>query len=217
MEVCNGNQVGGVFTDLEGEGCTNKPKYVAKTDGARVGLTTAPPKDSGRKRPARRSGWWFDIFEEMNRMDRMMEDMMQKAFEMPRAEDDSQPFVYGFSMSVGPDGKPVIREFGNVEPSARGPLLKEEREPLVDVMEDGGDVVVVTELPGVEKDEIKLESTDRSLKINVDSARRRYLKEMELPHLVDPRTAKATYKNGVLEVRFQKTEEKKPTRPIKVE
>ena len=177
----------------------------------------APVKDAPKKRHARRSGWWFDIFEEMNRMDRMMEEMMQKAFEMPRAEDTPQPFVYGFSMSVGPDGKPVIREFGNVEPSAKGPLLKEEREPLVDVMNEGDDVVVVTELPGVEKDQIKLDSTDRALKITVNSAKRRYLKEMELPHLVDPRTANATYKNGVLEVRFHKTEEKKPTRAIRIE
>jgi HSP20 family protein len=177
----------------------------------------APVKDSSRRKHPRRSGWWFDIFEEMNRMDMMMEDMMRKALEMPRAEEAPQPFVYGFSMSVGPNGKPVIREFGNVEPSARGPLLKEEREPLVDVMEDGGDVVVVTELPGVEKDQIKLESTDRALKINVDSAKRRYFKEMDLPHLVDPRTARATYKNGVLEVRFNKTEQKKPTQSITVE
>jgi HSP20 family protein len=176
-----------------------------------------PAKEHHSKKQPRRSGWWFDIFDEMNRMDRMMEDMMRKAVEMPRADEDSQPFVYGFSMSVGPDGKPVIREFGNVEPTARGPLLKEEREPLVDVMEEGGDVLVVTELPGVEKDQIKLEATDRSLKVNVDSVKRRYLKEMELPHMVDPRTAKASYKNGVLEVRFHKTEEKKPSRPIKVE
>ena len=153
----------------------------------------------------------------MNRMDRMMEEMMQKAFTMPRAQDGPQPFVYGFSMSVGADGKPVIREFGNVEPSSKGPLLKEEREPLVDVLQEGDDVVVVTELPGVEKHQINLESTDRALKIRVNSPKRRYLKEMELPHLVDPRTAKATYKNGVLEVRFNKTEEKKPTRPIRIE
>src|SRR5216683_3535575 len=122
----------------------------------------APSKENSKKKRGRRTGWWFDIFDEMNRMDRMMEEMMQKAFTMPRAQEGPLPFVYGFSMSVGPDGKPVIREFGNVEPSARGPLLKEEREPLVDVMEDGGDVVVVTELPGVEKDQIKLESTDRA-------------------------------------------------------
>jgi HSP20 family protein len=151
-------------------------------------------------------------------MDKMMDDMMRKAMELPQSgEGGPLPFVYGFSMSMGSDGKPVIREFGNVEPSPRGPMLKEEREPLVDIMEEQGQVVVVTELPGVEKEDIKLESTDRALKISVESPRRRYFKELELPHLVDPRTAKASYKNGVLEVRFSKSDEKKPTRPIQVE
>lgn len=150
-------------------------------------------------------------------MDRLMDDMMRKAVEMPKSQEGLSPFVYGFSMSVGSDGKPVIREFGNVEPSARGPLLKEEREPLVDVMDEGKEIVVVTELPGVEKDDIKLEATDRTLKISVDSAKRRYFKELDLGHLVDTRTVKATYKNGVLDVRFAKSDEKKPTRPIKIE
>ena len=157
------------------------------------------------------------MFEEMERMDRLMDDMMRKAVEMPKSQEGLSPFVYGFSMSVGSDGKPVIREFGNVEPSARGPLLKEEREPLVDVMDEGKEIVVVTELPGVEKDDIRLEATDRTLKISVDSAKRRYFKELDLGHLVDTRTVKATYKNGVLEVRFAKSDEKKPTRPIKIE
>ena len=171
-----------------------------------------------RSGTGRRSGWWFDVFEEMDRMDRMMDDMMRKAMDMPRTgQEGPLPFVYGFSMSVGSDGKPVIREFGNVEPSSRGPMVKEEREPLVDVMEEGGEVVVVTELPGVEKEDIKLESTDRALNITVESPKRRYFKELELPHLVDPRTARATYKNGVLEVRFAKSDEKKPTRPILIE
>jgi len=75
----------------------------------------------------------------------------------------------------------------------------------------------VTELPGVEKDDIQLESTDRALKIAVESAKRRYFKELELPHLVDPRTAIARYKNGVLEVRFKKSDEKRRTRAIQVE
>lgn len=151
-------------------------------------------------------------------MDRLMDDMMRKAVEMPKSQQEGvSPFVYGFSMSVGSDGKPVIREFGNVEPSAAGPLLKEEREPLVDVMDEGKEVVVVTELPGVERDDIKLDATDRTLKISVESEKRRYLKELDLGHLVDPRTAKATYKNGVLEVRFLKSDDKKPTRSISVE
>lgn len=169
----------------------------------------------GRRR--RRSGWWFDIFEEMERMDRLMDDVMRKALKMPRPSEERFPFVYGFSMSIGPDGTPVIREFGNVEPGVQGPHLKEEREPLVDVLEEEKDVVVVVELPGVEKDEIKLESTDRTLKISVDTPHKRYLKELDLPHLIDPGTAKASYKNGVLEVKLSKTEEKKPNRQITIE
>ncbi len=176
-----------------------------------------PSKEIPRRKRARRTGWWFDIFDEMNRMDRMMEEMMQKAFTMPRAEEGPQPFVYGFSMSVGPDGKPVIREFGNVEPSSKGPLLKEEREPLVDVIQDGNDVVVVTELPGVERNQINLEYADRTLKLTVSAPKRRYLKEMEIHQLVDPKTARATYKNGVLEVRFHKSDTRKPGRVIRVE
>src|SRR5437867_3084821 len=180
-----------------------------------IGLFQGHP--TRRRRSSKRSGWWFDIFEEMERMDRMMDEMMRKAFTMPRAQEGPLPFVYGFSMSVGPDGKPVVREFGNLEQSSRGPLLKEEREPLVDVMEEGDEIIVVIEIPGVEKKDVKLEATDRVLKIAVDSEKRKYYKELDLPHMVDPRKSSASYKNGVLEVRFPKTEEKKPTREIRVE
>src|SRR3954454_5692741 len=55
------------------------------------------------------------------------------------------PIVYGYSMTIGPDGKPHVREFGNVKPSAGSsggfastgsrsrPEITAEREPLADV------------------------------------------------------------------------------------
>src|SRR5438445_13180021 len=115
----------------------------------------AHSRDSIRKKRTRRSGWWFDIFEEMDRMDRLMDEMMRKAVEMPKASEGPQPVVYGFSMSVGEDGKPVISEFGNVEPTSRGPLVKEEREPLVDVLPEGTEDIDVTELHRVGQERIK--------------------------------------------------------------
>ena len=46
------------------------------------------------------------------------------------------PFVYGYSMKIGPDGKPEIQEFGNIKKGLKGtPQVKEEREPLVDIVE----------------------------------------------------------------------------------
>ncbi|TMI32229.1 Hsp20/alpha crystallin family protein [Candidatus Bathyarchaeota archaeon] len=119
------------------------------------------------------------------------------------------PFVYGYSFSMGPDGKPVIREFGNVKPSLRGgpsggvkPRLdvKEDREPLVDTIVNPDTVKVVAELPGVEKPDIALECDGHKLTLKVDTDKRRYYKELELPVEVDPDTSKASYKNGVLEL-----------------
>lgn len=129
------------------------------------------------------------------------------------------PFVYGYSMTIGPDGKPVIREFGNVRPSLRStprgfprPSLdvKEEREPLVDVISTESEVKVVAELPGVEKSDIQLHGTEDTLTIEVETPQRRYFKQIDIPEKVDPTTAKSTYKNGVLEVTLSKVKVPKP-------
>ena len=119
------------------------------------------------------------------------------------------PFVYGYSVKIGPDGKPTIREFGNMKPGLTGeggaPLnLTERREPLVDVIEDGDAVKVLAELPDVEKRDIRLKATDHSLTINVDNPTRKYYKELEFPEEVDEKSAKSTYTNGVLEIVFRK-------------
>ncbi len=121
------------------------------------------------------------------------------------------PFVYGYSMKIGPDGKPEIQQFGNIKKSLKGPEVKEEREPLVDIVETNGEVRVVVEMPGVEKSDIKLHGTEDSLTIAVNTPQSRYYKEVELPTKVKVREAKSSYKNGVLEVVLPKVETaKKP-------
>ncbi|KPV61574.1 MAG: Small heat shock protein HSP16.5 [Candidatus Bathyarchaeota archaeon BA1] len=138
------------------------------------------------------------------------------------------PFVYGYSMTIGPDGKPRIREFGNVKPTLKPePFgitrpsfdVREEREPLVDVMSTNGEVKVIAELPGVKKEDIKLHGTESTLTISVDTPQRKYFKEVELPAKVNAKEAKTAYKNGVLEVTVPKVkEEKKPKgEPIKIQ
>ena len=115
------------------------------------------------------------------------------------------PFVYGYSVKIGPDGKPEIRQFGNVKPTKRGlPQVQEEREPLVDIVETDGEIHVVAELPGVEKKDIKLSGTEDSLTIEVVTPDRKYYKEVTLPAQVKVREARTGYKNGVLEVTFPK-------------
>jgi len=121
------------------------------------------------------------------------------------------PIVYGYSITIGPDGKPVIREFGNIKPGTltgrAAPQLRPEREPLVDVIEEEKQIRVVAELPGVNKEDIELNVDENLLTIRVDTERRKYYKEVNLPAPVDPNTAKASYNNGVLEVVMTKKEE----------
>lgn len=114
------------------------------------------------------------------------------------------PFIYGYSLKIGSDGKREVREFGNIKRLAQlGKVkinVKKEREPLVDVEVIGNEVKVVTELPGVEKEDIKLHGTEDNLTISVDTSERSYYKEIEMPLQVDVKKAHATFKNGVLEV-----------------
>jgi len=177
--------------------------------------------------------WGFD---DVDKMFEDMEKMMEKEFEdftsrvpkdyvrerkLPDGSTAREwgPFVYGYSVKIGPDGKPEIREFGNVKPSLRGPQVKEEREPLVDIVETDGEVQVVAELPGVDKKDIKLTATEDELTISVENPERKYFKRVALPVKVRVREARTQYKNGVLEVAFPKAMQDKRDKgePLKVE
>jgi HSP20 family protein len=184
-----------------------------------------------RRRKASRDPFFGDV----DRMFREMEKMMEEEFKnfaekvpkdyvkerkLPdgRTVKEMGPFVYGYSMKIGPDGKPEIRQFGNIKNSLKGPEVKNEREPLVDIIETDKEVRVVAELPGVEKTDIKLHGTDDSLTISVNTAQTKYYKDISLPIKVKVKEAKSFYKNGVLEVVFPKVETKDPEgEPINIE
>lgn len=175
-----------------------------------------------RRAPFFRSWDFEDIDKIFHEMEKMMEEELKtftsrvpKDYVKERKLPDGTtvrelgPFVYGYSLKIGPGGKPEIREFGNVKPSRYGPQVKEEREPLVDIIETDGEVHVVVELPGVEKNDIKLHGTENTLTISVDTQQRKYYKEVTLPAKVKVKDAKSEYKNGVLEVTLPKIEDKK--------
>jgi len=184
-----------------------------------------------RKRRSRDS-FFGDIDEMFREMEKMMDeelknfaDKVPKEYVKERKMPDGStakelgPFVYGYSMKIGPDGKPEIQEFGNIKKGLKGtPQVTEEREPLVDIVDTNGEIHVVVELPGVEKGDIKLHGTEDSLTISVDTSQYKYYKDVELPSKVKVREANSTYKNGVLEVVLPKCEpEREPKgQPIDV-
>ena len=138
------------------------------------------------------------------------------------------PFVYGYSMTIGSDGKPKVREFGNVKPSSRRvfgssgattqPEISGEIEPLVDVTTTDKEIKVVVEMPGISKNNIKINAYDATLEVRSDDPQRKYHKTIEIPPETDIETARSAYNNGILEVTFKKKEQAKPKgKSIKVE
>jgi len=152
-----------------------------------------------------------DIFED----ERIMDDIRRMTEELMRMFTNAQPgkpIVHGFKIHIGPDGKPRIEDFGNrpIRTPDGEPQISEEREPLTDIIEGDDDVAVTVELPGVEKEDIDLNVTKDTLEIKVDTPRRKYHKIVDLPCDVVPKTTKATYKNGVLDIVIKRKEKKKP-------
>ncbi len=146
-----------------------------------------------------------EMFEDINReFEREFESLIRGINTTPAKGEKLGPIVYGWSVVIGPEGKPIVRQFGNLP---RGGLIQE-REPLVDVNETDNEVLIIAEMPGVDKSEIKLNATEDTLEIK---AEKKYYKLVELPVKVIPDKAKASYKNGVLEVRLTKKEQSKPS------
>jgi HSP20 family protein len=107
----------------------------------------------------------------------------------------------------------------------------EVKPPIVDVFEEKDDIVVKAELPGMEKDNIEVNLTAHTLTIkgekkkedeikeeNYYRAERSYgsfLRTLDLPKDVRADKVKASFKNGILEIRMPKTEEAR-TKEVKV-
>lgn len=177
------------------------------------------PERFEKRRVSSKKPFFKDIEDMFHEIEKMMEhefedfqEKVPKEFIKERKLSDGStvrelgPFVHGYSVKIGSDGKPDIQEFGNLKKAPGGTKVKEEREPLVDVVDNADEIRVVVELPGVEKSDIKLYGTDDSLTISVDTSQYKYYKEVELPAKIRTKEARSTYKNGVLEVVIPKLE-----------
>ncbi|MHA1268730.1 MAG: hypothetical protein ACTSPY_02985 [Candidatus Helarchaeota archaeon] len=112
-------------------------------------------------------------------------------------------YVWGFSLTMTPDKKPIFREFGNIKSDKEGLKIQENWDPLIEILENDSELLIITEIPGGAEDKIKLYSTENSCKLYVDGIKT-YQKTIEFPFQVDPATEKVRYKNGILEISYLK-------------
>jgi len=143
-----------------------------------------------------------DLLDELDRsfeeMEREIEEAVRHGFESGRKV-FSRPFVAGISMGMGPEGKPTIQLFGNDPLSTEG-----FRSPIHEqVIDDNAKTLrVIVELPGVEKSIIEIAASEDRVSIKAEKDARKYRSEFPLKREVDPESAKAEYKNGILDLFF---------------
>ena len=117
-----------------------------------------------------------------------------------------------FSLA-GPAWWPGLREAGG------------EIAPSIDIYEEGDDVVVKAELPGMKKEDLEVHVTDDSITVSGEKKKEEkverkgyyrhersygsFARSFSLPSEVRTDDAKAEFKDGVLEIRIPKTEEAK--------
>jgi HSP20 family protein len=159
------------------------------------------------RRRKKKNPWFNDIYEELEKLGDLIDETVQKAFENSSEKTPvRRDRIQGFSIKIGPDGKPRIHEFNSRQPRQNEPEIGDEPEPLVDIIEERETLVVLAALPGVNKDDIGLRITENCLTVSIDAADFEWYEELKLPTGVDPKSARASYKNGVLEVKVNKLE-----------
>jgi HSP20 family protein len=106
----------------------------------------------------------------------------------------------GFTIVIQGSGPFPAGQFG-FAPENGGAL-----EPLIEVHEDEGEILVLAELPGVSEDQVRFDFEGGALRIAASDGARRFVGRAELPP-VDPDSLSARVRNGVLQVRFRRIPE----------
>jgi HSP20 family protein len=174
------------------------------------------PYDKNRKRRKKAFDILDDkefeqIFEEMQRMlesasfQEMIENMLHNSL------DSNKGVIHDLSINIGPIKRSKIQEFGNHPlKNPQGKMMSSEKhEPLTDIIKGKEEVAVTVEIPDIEKEDVDLNATEDSLEITIDNPKRKYHKLLNLPCSIKPKTAKATYKNGILDIVIKRKKKRK--------
>ena len=110
----------------------------------------------------------------------------------------------------------------------------EEISPTVDIFEEGHDIVMKAELPGMKKEDIEVNITDDIITLSGEKKKEEkiekknyhrlersygsFVRSFRLPTEVQTEQVKAQFKDGILEIRVPKTEEaKKKEKKVQIE
>lgn len=155
---------------------------------------------------------WEEPFDEIRKFQKEMNKLFENFFERPSIK------------LLKEEGKSIIKK-----------PLQLIKEPLTNIEEKDNKLIARIDIPGVDKKDIKLKVTEDYIEIKAESKsekkvkKKGFLKEekgyrsyyriIPLPKQVEAEEAKASYENGVLEIKIPKKTkaEKKIAKEIKIQ
>lgn len=146
----------------------------------------------------------FDPFREISRLDRQMDRLMRNLW-------GSEPEV-----------PRLVGTVGEALPAAEGLRI-----PSIDLKETDKDITVIAELPGIGKDDIKIDVQDKRVEIRAERKEEKkeekegyilkerregaFYRSFNLPARVNVDKSKATFKDGILSLKMPKSAIEKKT------
>lgn len=144
---------------------------------------------SARWRRNRKQADWFNISKAMKRIENRK---VPQKFRMKNSETKKHMWPGKFRVMRIPTERNL-----------------KEPEPLVDVLQERDEVVIVAEVAGFNRESLKIRVKNQHLTLTAGSSDRKYYKSLNLPMEVIPSNIRTAYKNGVLEIRLKKANEEK--------
>ena len=155
-------------------------------------------------------GFGRRMFESIDKDFAEAEEMLNRMFRTIRETSPSDmvvqgPYYYGYQITVGPRG--LVEQSGV-------------REPLVDtaIDEKENTLTITAEMPGVTKQDIKVNVGEEYVSIHAEKGEKKYHTDIPINVTLDDTSAKATYANGILELKIKLKAPPKPkAKEVKVE
>ncbi|MHA2403997.1 MAG: Hsp20/alpha crystallin family protein [Candidatus Kariarchaeaceae archaeon] len=156
---------------------------------------------------------WFN-FKDMNKIFRMMQEEFERMLKDSDKgdEEDISSIIRGFSVHVGPDGKPQFKPINNLPPEILRKFAESNfspaqtfelggwETPYTEVHENKDEQTyqIVAEVPGIEH--VIVEINGRDIMFQGELGDRKYRKQMLLKEDLISETLQWNIRNGVLEI-----------------
>jgi HSP20 family molecular chaperone IbpA len=84
------------------------------------------------------------------------------------------------------------------------PSLINERQSPIDVFEEENYLIILAELPCIDKKDVSVKADENSVTITAENTEKKYFEMVRLPTRINKDTTELTYRNNILQLRLKK-------------